>query len=58
MGANQRVKQLLLTGAALAWAPFAAAQPAPNRSTTVEEVIVTASKTGESVREVSGSAAP
>lgn len=55
MGANQRVKQLLLTGAALAWAPFAAAQPTPNRSTTVEEVIVTASKTGESVREVSGS---
>lgn len=53
MAASRALKRLLLTGAALAWAPVAVAQTAP--APMVEEVIVTASKTGEDIREVSGS---
>jgi iron complex outermembrane receptor protein len=53
MAASRALKRLLLTGAALAWAPVAVAQTVP--APMVEELIVTASKTGENVREVSGS---
>lgn len=55
MAVTRALKQLLLTGAAMAWAPIAMAQAAPDRPATLDEVVVTASKTGENVREVAGS---
>lgn len=49
MMARRFTTALLMAGAAWGWAHAAAAQ------STVEEVVITASKTGEDVREVSGS---